>query len=292
MDTKWRMSGLQWTQTAGTDPVQVSVNDVHVMDYDTTFVKFYDPFQMVSTTTGAVTASDVTYVKLYHNSSNNMICFKNSAGVETCISTTGPQGSQGPAGSQGPQGAQGPPGAQGGVGAQGSQGSQGPPGAQGSQGPQGTTAAVQDFIYAYDTTTQGISSGSTFQNVTMNTNATINGWTHTAGSADFTCPTTGTYLVTYRCNITFSAGISLTTVTGSARLTVNGTEVSGSQSSVQFPIQALSTASAPCISTQQLSLTAGNVLRLQGACSSAAADIAPNGIGTGVSAALSVIRLT
>ena len=259
------MSGLVCTQPTGGGPVELRVEGG-------TGVKFLDPFQITSTTAASVIAAEASYVRLYHNSGTNQICFKNSANVEFCLNETGPQGAQG---------------------AQGDDGAQGPQGAQGPIGPQGSVSAVSDFVYAYATTTQGIASGSTFQNVTFNVNGTISGWTHTAGSADFTCPTTGTYLVSFRVAITFAALLSLTTVTGSARVTNNGTEVPGSQSSVQFPVQALSSATALCLGTQQMALTAGDVVRVQGACNDAGAEIAANGIGTApVSAALSIIRLT
>lgn len=139
------MSGLEWTQPTPTSAVELSANGSHIVDYDTDFVKFFDPFQMTSTTTASVSAADTGYVKLYHNSTNNMICFKNSAGVEFCLNETGPQGAQGPQGSAGQTGAQGPQGVQGAQGSQGSagqtgaQGPQGETGAQGPAGPQGTT---------------------------------------------------------------------------------------------------------------------------------------------------------
>jgi hypothetical protein len=260
------MSGLEWTQPVAGGTAELRLDGSHIMDYNSDSVKFLDPIQMVSTTSGSVSAADPSYVKLYHNSSSGLLCFKNSAGSEFCLNEVGPQGAQGP---------------------------QGDTGSQGPIGPQGSVSGGSDFVYAYDTTIQGISSASTFQDVTFNTNATIDGWTHTTSSADFVCPTTATYLLSYRVAITFTAGVSLTTVTGSARLTNNGSEVAGSQSSVQFPIQALSTATAICVGTQQVALTAGDTIRVRAACSSVAADIAANGIGTApVSAALSIIRLS
>lgn len=54
-----------------------------------------------------------------------------------------------------------------------------------------------DFVNAYDTTTQAISVADTLQDVTFDTNVKIDGWTHTGGSADFTCATTGKYRATF-----------------------------------------------------------------------------------------------
>lgn len=108
------MSGLEWTQPTPTSAVELSANGSHIVDYDMDYVKFYDPFQMTSTTAASVSAADSSYVKLYHNSTNNMICFKNSAGVEFCLNETGPQGAQGPQGNTGAQGNTGPQGSSGG----------------------------------------------------------------------------------------------------------------------------------------------------------------------------------
>lgn len=271
------MSGLEWTQATATDPVEMRVNGNLIVDYDTSFVKFYDPVQLTSTTAASVSASDVSYVKLYHNSSNNMLCFKNSSGQEFCLNEVGPQGAQGQAGSQGNTGAQGPQGAQGSV---------------GPQGPQGPLFSTTDYVYAYSTQQQSISSSNTYQNVTFNVNGSIDGWTHTAGSADFTCPTTGTYLISYRINMSMNAGLSLTTITASGRLTLNGTEIAGHQTAVRFPIQALSQATENLFNTGLVNITASNVIRVQAAASSTSADVDPVGVGTTpVSASVCIMRV-
>lgn len=250
------MSGLEWSQPSSSDPVEMRVNDSQIVDYASSFVKFYDPIQLTSTMTGSVSASDASYIKLYHNSSNNMLCFKNSSDVEFCLNELGPQGSVGP---QGNTGAQGP---------------------QGNTGAQGPLFSTTDYVYAYSTQQQAISATNTYQDVTFNVNGSIDGWTHTAGSADFTCPTTGTYLISYRINMSMNAGISLTTITCSGRLSLNGTEVAGHQTSVRFPIQALSTATENLFNTGLVTITAGDIIRVQAAASSTSADVDPVGVGT------------
>lgn len=292
------MSGLEWTQGTATDPVEMRVNGSLIVDYDSSFVKFHDPVQLTSTTAASVSASDTSYVKLYHNSSNNMLCFKNSSGLEFCLNEVGPQGpqgSQGNTGAQGPQGNAGPQGDTGAQGPQGNTGAQGPQGAQGSvgpQGPQGPLFSTTDYVYAYSTQQQSISSSNTYQNVTFNVNGSIDGWTHTAGSADFTCPTTGTYLISYRINMSMNAGLSLTTITASGRLTLNGTEIAGHQTAVRFPIQALSVATENLFNTGLVNITASNVIRVQAAASSTSADVDPVGVGTTpVSASVCIMRV-
>jgi len=53
-----------------------------------------------------------------------------------------------------------------------------------------------DRVFAYDTTTQNVSVINTFQDILFSTNAILSGWTHTAGTANFVCATTGDYEVT------------------------------------------------------------------------------------------------
>lgn len=52
----------------------------------------------------------------------------------------------------------------------------------------------ENFLSAYDTTTQSVSVADTYQDLTFNTNGTLNGWTHVTGTNVFGCNATGTYM--------------------------------------------------------------------------------------------------
>lgn len=88
-------------------------------------------------------------------------------------------------------------------------------------GPSGT-----QYFFAYDTTTQTVATAATFQDVTFNTNAQIDGWTHTASTATFTSSVDGTFMANITARIAKSGGAN---TTASLRLVKNGTEVAGSQ---------------------------------------------------------------
>ncbi|BDC34797.1 hypothetical protein Noda2021_07550 [Candidatus Dependentiae bacterium Noda2021] len=121
-------------------------------------------------------------------------------------------GNTGPAGSTGPEGAQ---------------------GVQGTTGNTGPSAAATDYVFSYDTTNQSVAIASSFQNINFSTNQVINNWTHSEGSATFTCPTDGTYLVTYRL-LANNTSVSAQASTISVRALLNGTEISGSQASISL----------------------------------------------------------
>ncbi len=91
-------------------------------------------------------------------------------------------------------------------------------------GPRGGIQA--NFISAFDTTTQTVSVANTFQDITVSNNGQINGWTHTAATANFVCPTTDKYLVTYRAHLAKTTGSN--SIVELIAL-FNGVEVAGSQ---------------------------------------------------------------
>lgn len=84
-----------------------------------------------------------------------------------------------------------------------------------------------NYIHSYDTTTQVVAVANTFQDVNYSTNGELDGWTHTAGTAVFTCPTAGIYIVQYLGHVKkTSGGTSLVEM----RVVQNGTELAGSAS--------------------------------------------------------------
>jgi hypothetical protein len=96
------------------------------------------------------------------------------------------------------------------------------------------------------------------QDVTFGTNAQLDGWTHTASTANFTAGTTGTYLISYNvtANVTGGAAQEI-----GLRLVKNGTLVAGtetlrdlSSNGIEVPIGA-----GPFI----VDVTAGDIIKLQ-----------------------------
>lgn len=93
-----------------------------------------------------------------------------------------------------------------------------------------------NHVFAYSTEIQTYDgAGDTFTPITFNVNANVDGWIHTPGSANFTVPVTGLYMVNYSANIgipgvadTFPAGIAAFTGPLGAE-----TQIAGSDSSLQ-----------------------------------------------------------
>jgi hypothetical protein len=90
-----------------------------------------------------------------------------------------------------------------------------------------------NYVHAYDTNTQSVITGGSFQAITLSTNGTINGWSHTASSSTFTCNQAGTYLINYAGLCNNSSGTAAST-TLSFNVLKNGTEIPGSQTSITF----------------------------------------------------------
>ena len=90
-----------------------------------------------------------------------------------------------------------------------------------------TTVTAGNYVFAYDTTTQTIASQNTFQNITVNNYSTqINGWTHTPGTAVFTCAQSGIYMVQYVAESTSFDIIDNDVIT--VRALLNSVEIPGS----------------------------------------------------------------
>lgn len=110
-------------------------------------------------------------------------------------------------------------------------GATGPTGPIGPTGPQGGNISDYDYVFAYDTTTQPVANANMFQGLTFNTDAQIDGWQHSLGSAEYVCNQTGLYLVQYDV---IAQRTSSSNLTISIIATISGSEIPGSQSSVGF----------------------------------------------------------
>ena len=231
-------------------------------------------------------------------------------GVTGATGPSGPQGSQGPegpigaTGPQGPQGETGATGAQGPTGSAGTdglacwdldgngscdlltedndfsgdcdasdcQGDQGPQGLQGPQGPAGADVNNANYVFAYDTTTQTVATANTFQDVTFNTNGQINGWNHTASTANFTCNQSGLYLVAYTATLQRT---STTGTRGELRALLNGIEVAGSSVGVSLGTNTLPV----CVARSMIvNATSGQLLRIQVTGASNTVQLVPGGV--------------
>ncbi len=89
----------------------------------------------------------------------------------------------------------------------------------------GGTALNNNFVFAYDTTTQAIGVASTYQGLDFSNNAELNGWTHSVGTSIFGCTQTGKYLVTVSVTMEKSTG---GTAELGLRALFNTVEVAGS----------------------------------------------------------------
>ena len=142
----------------------------------------------------------------------------------------------------------------------------------------------KDFVSAVDTTTQNIVTPGTFQTITFNTNALINGWTHTVGTDAFTVPNTGTYFLEGFAEINKTAGADSTF---EFRITINGTPVG-----TVFAERLTTNGEVKSIAGGGiLPLTAAQVVRVEWTGGANSQIVAPATVGTAKSAALSILRI-
>lgn len=143
-------------------------------------------------------------------------------------------------------------------------GVRGATGATGATGAAGTLVSV-DFFSAFDTTTQ-INPTTTFQSITFDTNDVISAaWSHTPGTATFTCNQTGTYIIIFDAGafMCFDEGAGNSAILFQGLL--DATPISGSASSLTFLVD---NADYSRFTSQYIvQVTAGQVLQMQFACS-------------------------
>lgn len=203
----------------------------------------------------------------------------------------GPAGPPGPTGPRGPTGATGPTGPRGVTGATGATGATGSTGDTGATGPTGTGFG-DNFVFAYDTTTQSVPDADTYRDITFDTNAQLNNWTHEAETATFTCHQVGKYLVIYRAEGSYTNPEPSLSVTISLRATLNGTEIAGSQCSLTQNIPALTTETFPITNSFIVDCAEGDGLTIQFSATSDTTTLNPGGSGTTtISASITIIRV-
>ncbi len=155
----------------------------------------------------------------------------------------------------------------------------------GAAGQPGVTES--NFVFAFDTTTQTISLSNTFQDVDFAANGQLNGWTHTPGTAIFTCNQTGKYMSNYGVATNKTGGAAATFELIS---TFNGLELVGGQVAKDVTTNnSVRHISANCI----FDAVAGQDYTVQMASSSTNLQITPlaGTATTDVSASLTLTRI-
>ncbi len=147
-----------------------------------------------------------------------------------------------------------------------------------------------NFAFAFDTTTQAISAGSTYQGLTFNNNAELDGWTHTLSTSIFGCNQTGRYLVTV--NVTLEKSTGGTAELG-MRALFNAVEVAGSMVGEDLVSNNVSVSLSK---TFIVNATTGQNLEIEVASTSTNVSVLPSpdpgGATADVSASITISRIT
>jgi len=136
-----------------------------------------------------------------------------------------------------------------------------------------------DIAAAYDIGVQVVSGASTLTDVLFGVNTKLNGWTHAAGSADFVCARSGSYLVSWALSIEKTAGGD---DQAEGVLLFNGNQQPGTQLSTDLlggndPLTLSKTSIIECVAGQILKLQmAGSDATTQLRGQSVAATVAPS----------------
>ncbi len=136
----------------------------------------------------------------------------------------------------------------------------------------GSAPSGTQYFFVYDTTTQTVAVANTFQDVTFTTNATVDGWTHTPGTATFTATVAGTFMGNMTARVAKNGGAN-TKLT--LRAVKNGTEIPGSQSYGTAASSSGDTISGNYIFT----VVAGDTIKIQMTGGTTGAQILPGGNG-------------
>jgi hypothetical protein len=145
-----------------------------------------------------------------------------------------------------------------------------------------------DYVYSYATATKTFSTAGTFADITINgANGPLSGWTHSTSSntQNFTCNQTGVYQVTYSGQV---SNTSSTVRELAIRAVLDGTEIAGSANSIECS----SNANTALSNTFLVSITSGQVLKLQMTGSNTNIQLTAGGYGsTKPSISITIIRI-
>jgi len=153
-----------------------------------------------------------------------------------------------------------------------------------------STSVNNNYVFAYDTTTQSVATANTFQDLNFSNNAQINGWTHTTGTNVFACSQSGIYSVTVDINVSKTGGGA---ATFGFRSLFNATEVVGSHVGINITS---SSASSPVSKTFMVNATSGQNLETDFAGNATTVQVTPGpnpgSATTPLSASIIIRRIT
>ena len=150
----------------------------------------------------------------------------------------GKDGRDGRDGRNGKDGCRGRRGSRGSTGRRGRTGSPGPRGPEGPQGPKGHSLTNTNYLWAVKTNTQPLTTALTAETILFTATPQLNGWTYNAATGEFTCTTSGKYMVSYTVEMEATGGSRVATTMG----TLNGQEILGSAITQGFQSSSLTQA--------------------------------------------------
>lgn len=137
-------------------------------------------------------------------------------------------------------------------------GPSGPSGPTGSPGSDATNYSASNYFFAYDTTLQTQSTINTFRDITFNTNAQIDGWSHKVGTANFISCATGLYQFSYTAMVK-SVTAATNTITIVATDNSNN-QIAGSQTTITVTSASMTYAVSNTFTTN---ISDGGVIKLR-----------------------------
>jgi len=154
---------------------------------------------------------------------------------QCCEPMEGPPGKDG---RDGRDGRNGKDGCRGRRGSRGSTGRRGRTGSPGPRGPEGHSLTNTNYLWAVKTNTQPLTTALTAETILFTATPEINGWTYNSTTGEFTCTTSGKYMVSYTVEMAATGGSRVATTMG----TLNGQEILGSAITQGFQSSSLTQA--------------------------------------------------
>ena len=135
------------------------------------------------------------------------------------------------------------------------------------------SATTGNYLFAFGTLAQTVPIGNVFQDITLNNDTVINGWSHTSGNSQYTNAQTGLYLIQYSAELgsTAAAGTNAT-----VRVNVNSTEINGGRAFTSVTPTTLASNLVSVSKSIIAPLNAADVLTLQFAGSASGVRLAGN----------------
>jgi hypothetical protein len=157
---------------------------------------------------------------------------------ECCEPMEGPPGKDGRDGRDGRNGKDGCRGRRGSRGSTGRRGRTGSPGPRGPEGPRGPSLTNTNYLWAIKTDTQVLTTALIPEPILFTATPELNGWTYNATTGEFTCTTSGKYLVSYTVEMEATGGSRVATTMA----TLNSQEILGSAITQGFQSSSLTQA--------------------------------------------------